>query len=101
MSTVDRTTASEMSGKAYDLLDCFVSGLDKVVYEIAESLAKAAGQVNQAGVVEIQQKDVRAAAEMVFAAIRENKNIPRDALDDIEQMHQCMQAKCEVKSPEA
>lgn len=42
MSTVDRTTASEMSGKAYDLLDCFVSGLDKVVYEIAESLARAA-----------------------------------------------------------
>lgn len=62
---------------------------------------RAAGQVNQAGVVEIQQKDVRAAAEMVFAAIRENKNIPRDALDDIEQMHQCMQAKCEVRSPEA
>lgn len=101
MSTIERPTTSEMSGKAYDLLDCFVSGLDRVVYEIAESLARAAGQVNPAGVVEIRQEDVRAAAEMVFAAIREKKDIPRDALDDIEEMHQCMQAKCKVGSPEA
>ena len=94
----DNLANSEMTGKAYELLDCFVSGLDQVVYEIAESLAKDAGQLNDAGVVEIQHKDVKAAAELVFKAIKENADIPKDALDDINEMHQCVQEKCELNS---
>ncbi len=94
------TTKSEMTGRAYDLLDCFVSGLDKVVYEIAESIAREAGQLTEAGVVEIRYEDVRSAADLVFKAIKENASIPKDALADIEQMHACVQEKCELTAAE-
>jgi hypothetical protein len=100
MSTENDSQNSEMTGSAYDLLDCFVSGLDRVVYEIAERLAKKAGQINDDGVVEIRKKDVREAANLVFRAIRDNKDIPQDALADIVEMLECVERKCEIISPD-
>ena len=98
MATANDSKNSEMTGDAYDLLDCFVSGLDQVVYEIAEALAKQSGQVDASGTIEIRHKDVEQAASLVFKAIRENPSIPQDALDDISEMHQCVQEKCAINS---
>lgn len=100
MATANLPTDSEMTSEAYDLLDCFVSGLDAVVYEIAEAIAKANGQVTDAGTVEINQDDVKQAAKSVFEAIQEQagKSIPAAAARQIEEMHECVLMKCEIRN---
>ncbi len=92
-----RDRSSSMTGEAYNLLDCFVSGIDDLVYEIAESMAAARGSVND-GVVEIDQHDVKRAADAVFNAIREQagKTIPKDVAEQVESMHECVLSKCQT-----
>lgn len=85
-----------MTSDAYDLLDCFVSGIDEIVYEIAGSLAKSEGRVEN-GVVQISQVDVRKAANLVFEAIQANTAIPRDVAENIRTTHQCVLEKCRIK----
>ncbi|MEK6236199.1 MAG: hypothetical protein N2C14_15950 [Planctomycetales bacterium] len=88
-----------MSREAMDLLDCFMTGLDSVVFEIATTIAREKGQVNNDGTVEIMKGDVKEAAESVFAAIREQagKTIPLLAVEDIESMRECVLEKCRIK----
>lgn len=85
-----------MSSEAYDLLNCFVSGLDDIIYEIAEGIASAKNKRTSAGTVQIDKDDVRAAAQIVFEAIRDQagKAIPQVVAEQIEQMHQCVLSKC-------
>ena len=94
----DTKTTSEMTSEAYDLLDCFVSGLDDVIYEIAEAIASNKGQVTEDGTVEICQDDVKEAAQSVFMAIREQagKSIPEAVRQQIEEMHECVLLKCKI-----
>jgi hypothetical protein len=93
---VSRT--SSMTGEAYDLLDCFVSGIDDLVYEIAESMAAERGSVTGDGVIEIDQNDVKRAADAVFQAIREQagKSIPKAVAEQVETMHKCVLSKCQM-----
>lgn len=93
-----RSRNSSMTGEAYDLLDCFVSGIDDLVYEIAESMAAGRGSVSDDGVVEISQSDVKRAADAVFTAIREQagKSIPEDVAKQVESMHKCVLSKCQT-----
>lgn len=99
MSTANESRNSSMTSEAYDLLDCFVAGLDEVIYEIAESRAMAKGQEKD-GVVEITKDDVREAAEIVFDAIQKHAGtaIPQERADEIEKMHQCVLKKCNVRN---
>lgn len=97
MTTANDSRNSTMTSEAYDLLDCFVSGLDEVIYEIAESLANSKGQIVD-GIIEISQDDVKEAANRVFNAIRERagKEIPQSVAQQIEGMHECVMEKCRI-----
>ncbi|MFC1757217.1 hypothetical protein ACFL2H_00410 [Planctomycetota bacterium] len=96
MSTANDSKQSSITGEAYDLLDCFVSGLDDLVYEIAEAEAKGNDRVVE-GVVEINRDDVKAAAELVFNAIRSQAGpaIPEALEQMLAGMEDCFHAKCE------
>ncbi len=84
--------SSSISSDGVRLLDCFVDGLDDVVYEMAEELAKkrAAGQTAPGEVARIEAEDIRSAGRIVLdhlrQLVREGK-LPADlerALDDAE-----------------
>jgi hypothetical protein len=98
MATAKEARNSEMTSEAFDLLDCFVSGLDDVIYNIAEKISEEKGQVRQDGTIEIKGEDVKRAATIVFDAIREQagKSIPEAAVKEIESMHDCVMAKCDL-----
>ncbi len=99
MPTTHESKNSSMTSRAYDLLDCFVAGLDDVIYEIAEAIAKSKGHVIE-GVVEINDEDVKEAAESVFKAIREQagKSIPAVEASQIDEMHECVLEKCRIQT---
>lgn len=94
-----KEASSEMTGEAYDLLDCFVSGIDDLVYEIAEQMAASNGHTNSEGIVRITREDVKAAANAVFTAIKAEagKTIPAAVAAQVEAMHECVMAKCHVE----
>lgn len=99
MTTANESQKSVMTSEAYDLLDCFVAGLDDVIYEIAEGIAREKGRVSSDGTVEIQKDDIRDAAELALNAIRDQagKAIPKGAAEQIERMHGCVLEKCRVQ----
>jgi hypothetical protein len=66
MATVDQ---SRISGEGLELLDCFVSGLDDMIYELAEEIAKKRDP-SSSEVVQIEAEDVRNAAELVYGHLR-------------------------------
>lgn len=72
MSVVEERSASKISAEAFDLLDCFVAGLDDVVYQMAEHIARhRLGKMNPAEAVEINADDVTAAGEQLIQLLRE------------------------------
>lgn len=64
MATADRAS---ISGDALDILDCFVSGLDDVILEVAETVARGEGAQGQPVQVEVQH--VEKAADIVIDAL--------------------------------
>ncbi len=91
--------SSEMTGEAYDLLDCFASGIDDLVYKIAEGIAASNGQRSAEGTISITAADVKQAADSVFNAIKAQagKGIPESVASEIQSMHECVLAKCRAK----
>lgn len=90
---------SEMTGEAYDALDCLVSGIDVLVYEIAEKIAASKGHRNSIGVIQITGTDVKEAADAVFNAIKAQagKAIPESIASNVDAMHEGVLAKCRTK----
>jgi histone H3/H4 len=99
MATADQGTQSRISSDALDLLNCYISGLDKVVYEMAEALAKQRmGETLATGKpIRIDANDVKQAADLLMNAIRhmaQSDGAHQELVPAIEGMHQCLQAKC-------
>lgn len=91
-------TRSSISGDAFELLDCFVSGLDDIVYEFAEEIARRRSEC-PTGAVEIEAADVREAAHLVFDSIKKaagDRDLPPGLVAEIEGMVRCLEAKCQT-----
>lgn len=89
---------STITSEAFSLLDCFVSGLDDVIYEIAESIADANGHRSGDGSIEITRNDIRDAVKIVFDAIKQQAGtgISQETVAHIEEMHACVMQKCGI-----
>lgn len=99
MSTASESRKSEITGEAIELLDCFVSGFDSIIYELAESLARTASSVQPEDVVEIERDHVKDAALIIFRAIQEEagKTLSAEAAEEIIDMHRCVMEKCKIQ----
>jgi len=89
-----KSQESRISSKAFDLLDCFVSGLDEVIYKSAENLARLRSPNDN--FVQIEAEDIATAAEQVIAAIRERVRtgeIPKELGTEIDGMERCLNQK--------
>ena len=64
------TPQSSMSGEAMDVMDCFVAGLDDVVYELAEQIARKRAPSAESVLIEVD--DVQEAARLVLQGLRDN-----------------------------
>lgn len=94
MATVNQTnTETRISQEAASLLDCLASGLDKIVYEVAEQIARSR---SSAVPLRIEAIDVQQAADKVLAAFRAqilSKELPQEAGEAIEGMDSCLKEK--------
>jgi len=93
---------SEISSDALGVLDCFVSNLDEIVYEMAEKIAK--NRAISAGppphVVRIEIGDVEEAAKNFFGALRDGLDrgdIPSDLKPIVDSMQKCFETRCMKK----
>jgi hypothetical protein len=64
------TFTSTLTSEAYDLIRSFYEGLDRVVYRVAEAIARNRTGIRSPNVVSIDEQDVRLAGERVLAALR-------------------------------
>lgn len=90
MSTVDRQRDTGVfTSKAVDLIDCFSSGFDEVLSDLATSIAKerAGGES-----VEITDQDIISAAKMILRAVQ-NSDLPPDTKSEVEQMFNCVSSR--------
>jgi hypothetical protein len=97
MPAVNQTAESRISSKALELLDCFKSGFDDVIYATAELIAKRRG----GSPVRIESGDVEKAAEMFFRPLKETlvrEQIGAEQLQQIESMLQCLKDKCHLRA---
>jgi hypothetical protein len=93
MATVDQKTETRISQEAATLLDCLATGLDRIVYEVAEQLAR---ERSSALPLRIEAEDVQRAAEKVLATFRtlvSSKQLPQEAAEAIEGMDSCLKQK--------
>ena len=102
MATADTQSNATLSSEAYDLLDCFVMGLDSVVYEIAEDLAKHRRQDEKGGLadsslpIQIEAQDVRKAADFVVEQLKQlikDNKLPRHVADAVADMENCFRSQ--------
>ena len=93
MAPVQEKSTSKLSAEAFDLLDCFVSGLDDVVYDVAEHTARhRLGKMNPEDPIEITSADITVAGETVIRLLREQifKNQLSESLAPIlDQVERC------------
>ena len=72
MATTEQEPLVNISSEAYDLLDCFVGGLDKLAYGIAAGIARRRGsQVGGDAPVQIEEQDVVEAGKLVIDFFKE------------------------------
>ncbi len=91
LPTDSGAATSTLSSEAYDLIQCFYDGVDRMVYSVAESIARKRSGVAAPHVVQIEEEDVRQAGEQVLAALR-RAGAP-DLLNAIGEMDDCMSSK--------
>lgn len=100
MSIAEEKSASRISSKAFDLLDCFVAGFDSVVYQVAEHMARnRVGKMDPAEPVDVDMQDVVEAGETVIRLLREQLaqgQLSADVGSAIDQMEQCFSRRQEV-----
>ena len=98
MDTIDKNAnESVISSEAYSLLDCFVEGLDDVVYEIAEEIARErTGIQAPRRPVRIEAEDVKQAAARVVSFLQElvkSGRAPAGLGDVLERLTLCLGSK--------
>ena len=72
MATIEHNPQTIISSEAYDLLNCFVGGLDKLVYGIAADVArKRTSEPGGAAPVQIEEQDVVQAGKLVIDVVKE------------------------------
>lgn len=62
---------STLSSEAYNLIQCFYDGMDRVVYRVAESIARERTHIHAPAVVRIEEQDVRQAWNCILSALRD------------------------------
>ena len=92
MATIDdkNKTGSVLSDDAYELIECFYDGVDDLVYQLAEEMARKRNP--SASPVQIEVEDVRAAGEAVVESLKrlfESGEIPDHVKEAIHGMGDC------------
>ena len=87
---------SSISGEAMDVMNCFTSGLDDVVYELAEKIAQRRSPSNAA--IQIDVEDVKEAARLLFQGLRdasEHGQVASSFEPALNAMRESFQNRCE------
>ncbi len=96
MSTIDERPGAAISSEAFKLLDCFVAGLDEIVYEMAEDAARARQGIKGDKPVTIETTDIRVAAEFVLGHLKQSvktNEVSGDIQPFIDQIESCFKQR--------
>ena len=84
-----------MSSEAFELINCFYDGVDILVRELAEEIARKEG-LTKDGVLLIERRHVESAGCLVVETLQrlfEGKKIPQAVSDRLASMHACFTSK--------
>ncbi len=92
----EKNAASSISNNAYELLDCFAGGVDNLVYDISEKLARERNPavVASGKPVPIEVEDIQTAGRMVVRALKNlvaSGDIPAEVESEIDEMKNCLE----------
>lgn len=99
MATLNQASDSTISGKAMELLDCFVAGLDDAILEYAKLIARR--RQGNAEIVDIEAEDIVEAADLLFGSLRDSLGkdpSKAQGLKLFEDMYQCLKTRCETQA---
>lgn len=87
-----------LTGAALNVVDCFRDGLDEIVVEMAEEIARArhAMTPSESATITIEARDVNEAGNQLFRILREQiaaGKIPASMLEIIQNAGDCMACK--------
>lgn len=100
MPVMDTKAETRISSVALDVLRCYASSFDKLVYTMAEDLARDRQKkhVDAGRPVRIELEDVRKAAELLTDAVEQRFGKDKDyshVVEDVKGMHECLKNRCE------
>lgn len=99
MATADKQdTKSQITGEAYELINCFYEGIDEVVYKIAKELARerCSAEVSADELIQIDIEDVRSAGQKVINMLRKaiaEGDLPQGMEAEVNAMDSCFSTK--------
>jgi hypothetical protein len=100
MATIDENVTNTISASALHMLDCFASGLDKLVYEIAKQIAirrrANCPDADPHSPVEIAPEDVKEAGEFIAQFVEKlvaDGTIPATVSEEVDRMVKCCQGQ--------
>lgn len=96
--TKERKPQSSLSSEAFEMLDCFVAGLDDVVFSLAEQIARERhpGIAHDAPVA-VEVEDVKQAARTVIQGVRnaiKGGKLPASFESVVQEMQDCFEERC-------
>jgi hypothetical protein len=95
--TLDRELeeqATRISNRALNLLDCFTSGVDDIIFRVAEEIAR---RRQPEGRLSIDIEDIEKAGDIVLGRLKESVDaggLPKHLGQAIEDMHHCLRERC-------
>jgi hypothetical protein len=93
----DECTDFMLSGKAVDLLQCIMAGLDDIVLRIARGIAEERQRAcASTKPLRVEASDVEQASKYVFAQILSQQDLPAPVKADLEVMQECLTEKCKA-----
>lgn len=104
MATVTKMSATtqpqneanwRISSEAFDLLRCFMSGIDDLIVHIALVNARKNGKADESGRVRLDAVDIENAANFVLDKIIEQPSTLPELKDELEAMRGCLKIKCD------
>ena len=88
----DKNATSTISNEAYELLGFFTGGIDNLVYDLAEKIARKRNP--NLKLVPIETEDIKTAARMVIQSFKQldaSGELPEGMEQEIDDMNQCLE----------
>ncbi len=93
----DKNATSTISNEAYEILGCFAGGIDNLVYDLAEKIARERNP--NLKLVPIETEDIKTAAGKVIRSLKQlaaSGGLPAGMEQEIDDMNRCLEENAQA-----